>query len=133
MEEDFPVRVYYEGTDAGDVLYHAAVIRYMDRGRTEWLRNRGYTLSALEREHQRVFAVHSLSVRYLRSGRLDDELMVRTRLSGRARLSLDFSQALWREDECLAEAAVKVACLGTDTGSPAPLPPDLYEKCESDG
>lgn len=133
MEEGFPVRVYYEDTDAGGVLYHAAVIRYMDRGRTEWLRNRGYTLPALEREHRRVFAVHSLSARYLLPGRLDDELTVRTRLSGRARLSLDFSQALWREGECLAEATVKVACLSTDTGSPAPLPPDLYEKCERDG
>ena len=97
MGEDFPVRVYYEDTDAGGVLYHAAVIRYMDRGRTEWLRNRGYTLAALEREYQRVFAVHSLSARYLLPGRLDDELTVRTQLSGRARLSLDFSQALWRE------------------------------------
>lgn len=133
MEEDFPVRVYYEDTDAGGVLYHAAVIRYMDRGRTEWLRKRGYTLAALEREHQRVFAVHSLSARYLLPGRLDDELTVRTRLSGRARLSLDFSQALWREDECLAEATIKVACLSTDTWSPAPLPPDLYEKCKNDG
>lgn len=133
MGEDIPVRVYYEDTDAGGVLYHAAVIRYMDRGRTEWLRKRGYTLASLEQEHQRVFAVHSLSARYLLPGRLDDELMVRTRLSGRARLSLDFSQALWREDECLAEATVKVACLSTDTGSPAPLPPDLYEKCENNG
>lgn len=133
MGEDFPVRVYYEDTDAGGVLYHAAVIRYMDRGRTEWLRSRGYTLAALEREYRRVFAVHSLSARYLLPGRLDDELTVRTRLSGRARLSLDFSQALWREDECLAEATIKVACLSTGTWSPAPLPPDLYEKCENDG
>ena len=133
MAEDFPVRVYYEDTDAGGVLYHAAVIRYMDRGRTEWLRKRGYTLASLEQEHQRVFAVHSLSARYLLPGRLDDELMVRTRLSGRARLSLDFSQALWREGECLAEATIKVACLSTDTWSPAPLPPELYEKCENNG
>lgn len=133
MKEGFPVRVYYEDTDAGGVLYHAAVIRYMDRGRTEWLRNRGYTLDSLEQEYRCVFAVHSLSARYLLPGRLDDELRVRTRLSRRARISLDFSQALWREDECLAEATVKVACLSTETWSPVPLPPDLYEKCESHG
>ena len=133
MGEDFPVRVYYEDTDAGGVLYHAAVIRYMDRGRTEWLRNRGYTLIALEREYQRVFAVHSLSVRYRRPGWLDDELTIRTWLSRRARLSLDFSQALWRQGECLAEATVKLACLSTETRSPAPLPPDLYEKSENYG
>lgn len=127
------MRVYYEDTDAGGVLYHAAVIRYMDRGRTEWLRNRGYTLASLEQEHQRVFAVHSLSAHYLLPGRLDDELTVRTRLSGRARLSLDFEQTLWRGDECLAKATVKVACLSTETWSPAPLPPHFYEKCESNG
>ena len=131
--EVLPIRVYYEDTDAGGVLYHASVIRYLDRGRTEWLRNRGHSLAALEREHQRVFAVHSLSVRYLLPGRLDDELTVRTRLSGRGRLSLDFDQALWRAEECLAQATVKVACLDTETWSPAALPPDLYEKFESNG
>lgn len=127
------MQVYYEDTDAGGVLYHAAVIRYMDRGRTEWLRGRGYTLASLEREHQRIFAVHSLSARYLLPGRLDDELTVRTRLSGRARISLDFKQTLWRGDECLVEARVKVACLDSETWSPAPLPPDLYEQREHDG
>ena len=127
------MRVYYEDTDAGGVLYHAAVIRYMDRGRTEWLRSRGHTLASLEQEHRRVFAVHSLSARYRLPGRLDDELTVRTRLSKRARLSLDFEQALWRGDECLAEATIKVACLSTENWSPAPLPPDLYEKCENNG
>ena len=131
--EVLPIRVYYEDTDAGGVLYHASVIRYLDRGRTEWLRNRGHSLAALEREHQRVFAVHSLSVRYLLPGRLDDELTVRTRLSGRGRLSLDFDQALWRAEECLAQATVKVACLDTETWSPAALPPDLYEQFESNG
>ncbi len=131
--ETIPVRVYYEDTDAGGVLYHAAVIRYLDRGRTEWLRGRGYTLASLEQEHRRVFAVHRLSARYRRPGRLDDELTVRTRLSGRARLSLDFSQALWRGAECLAEATVKVACLSTETWSPAPLPAELYEQCDCDG
>ena len=127
------MRVYYEDTDAGGVLYHAAMIRYLDRGRTEWLRNRGYTLASLEREHRRVFAVHSLSARYRLPGRLDDELAVRTRLSAHARLSLDFEQGLWRGDECLAEATVKVASLSTETWSPAPLPPGLYEQCERDG
>ena len=131
--EVLPIRVYYEDTDAGGVLYHASVIRYLDRGRTEWLRNRGHSLAALEREHQRVFAVHSLSVRYLLPGRLDDELTVRTRLSGRGRLSLEFDQAIWRAEECLAQATVKVACLDTETWFPAALPPDLYEKFESNG
>lgn len=124
------MRVYYEDTDAGGVLYHAAVVRYMDRGRTEWLRSRGHTLASLEQEHQRVFAVHRLSARYLLPGRLDDELKVRTSLAGQGRLSLDFEQALWRGDECLAEATIKVACLDSETWAPAPLPPDLCGQCD---
>lgn len=124
------MRVYYEDTDAGGVLYHAAVICYMDRGRTEWLRSRGHTLASLEREHRRVFAVRRLSARYRLPGRLDDELRVRTSLAGRGRLSLDFEQALWRGDECLAEATVKVACLDAETWAPAPLPPDLCPQGE---
>lgn len=126
------MRVYYEDTDAGGVLYHAAVIRYMDRGRTEWLRSRGHTLASLEREHQRVFAVRSLSARYLLPGRLDDDLAVRTSLVRPGHLSMDFNQALWRGEECLAEATVKVACLNSETWSPAPLPSNLYEQCEHD-
>lgn len=128
--EELAVRVYYEDTDAGGVLYHAAVIRYLDRGRTEWLRGRGYTLTALEREHRRIFVVHSLSARYRLPGRLDDELTVRTRLSGQARISLDFEQSLWRGGDCLAEAAVKVACLSTEDWSPAPLPSDFHGEDE---
>ena len=130
MEEGLAVRVYYEDTDAGGVLYHAAVIRYFDRGRTEWLRARGQTLERLQREHRRVFVVRDLSARYRLPGRLDDELTVRTRLSGRTRLSLAFEQALWRGGECLAEATVKVACLSAETGSPAPMPPGFHETGE---
>ncbi len=130
--DELVARVYYEDTDAGGVLYHAAAIRYLDRGRTEWLRGRGHTLESLAREHRRVFAVRTLSARYRLPGRLDDELTVRTRLLGRTRLSLDFEQTLSREDECLVEAFVQVACLSVETWAPASLPPDLRGRPESD-
>ena len=117
-----PVRVYYEDTDAEGVLYHAATVRYLDRGRTEWMRAAGHSLRHVAHAERRVFAVHTLAVRYLGMGRLDDELTVRTRLSGQGRASLDFEQSLWREQECLAQAEVRVACLDADTGRPAALP-----------
>ncbi len=117
-----PVRVYYEDTDAEGVLYHAATIRYLDRGRTEWLRAAGHLLRHMAEAERRVFAVHSLTVRYLGMGRLDDELTVHTRLSARGRASLDFEQSLWREQECLAQAEIRVACLNVETGRPAAVP-----------
>ena len=133
MTDALTLRVYYEDTDAGGVLYHAAVIRYLDRGRTEWLRGMGYSLAKLERAHQRVFAVHSLSVRYLLPGRLDDALMVRTGLSRHSRVALEFAQSVWRDQECLAEAEVKVACVDTRHWAPGTLPPELQEKLEHHG
>ena len=133
MTDELPLRVYYEDTDAGGVLYHATVIRYLDRGRTEWLRKLGYSLAELEHEHQRMFAVHSLSVRYLSPGRLDDTLMVRTELSEHSRVALDFTQSVWRAKECLAEANVKVACVDTRSWAPGSLPSGLKEKLNDHG
>ena len=133
MTGELSLRVYYEDTDAGGVLYHATIVRYLDRGRTEWLSALGYSLSGLVREHQRVFAVHSLSVRYLLPGRLDDRLTVRTGLSAHSRVALDFAQSVWRDEECLAEANVKVACVDTRRWAPGALPSDLQEKLKQHG
>ena len=119
------LRVYYEDTDAGGVLYHAAAVRYLDRGRTEWLRARGVTLGALAARHARVFAVRALAVEYLAPGRLDDALTVGTRLRAARPASLRFEQELRRGGECLARAEVAVACLDAVSGRPAALPAAL--------
>ena len=119
------LRVYYEDTDAGGVLHHAAAVRYLDRGRTEWLRARGLTLGALAAAHARVFAVRALAVEYLAPGRLDDALTVGTRLREARPASLRFAQELRRGGECLARAEVTVACLDAGSGRPAALPAAL--------
>ena len=119
------LRVYYEDTDAGGVLYHAAAVRYLDRGRTEWLRARGLTLDALRARHARLFAVRSLAVEYLAPGRLDDALTVGTRLRAARPASLRFAQELGRGADCLARAEVTVACLDAASGRPAALPAAL--------
>ena len=116
------LRVYYEDTDAGGVLYHAAAVRYLDRGRTEWLRARGLTLEELRARHARLFAVRALSVDYLAPGRLDDALTVGTRLRAARPASLRFAQELRRGADCLARAEVAVACLDAASGRPAALP-----------
>ncbi len=128
---DFKVRVYYEDTDAEGVLYHAAAIRYLDRARTEWMRVAGFSLATLAQQHRRVFAVHSLTAKYLRPGHLDDELTVRTHIQKQGYTSLDFAQNIWRSEECLVEAEVRVACLDADTGRPTALPADFEERMKS--
>ena len=117
-----PLRVYYEDTDAGGVLYHAAAVRYLDRGRAEWLRARGLAPGALAAGHARVFAVRALAVEYLAPGRLDDALTVGTRLRAARPASLRFAQELHRGGACLARAEVTLACLDAASGRPAALP-----------
>ncbi len=119
---DITVRVYYEDTDSGGVLYHASLIRYLDRGRTEWLRALGFSLAQLEQEQQLAFAVRELQVRYLKPGHLDEALAVRTQLCDSGPASLDFEQSVWRDETCLATAEVRLACMNTETERPATMP-----------
>ena len=125
------IRVYYEDTDAGGVLFHAATIRYLDRGRTEWMRARGYSLQTLMQQREIVFAVYSLTMDYQMPGRLDDELMVRTEALSVQVASLTFAQSLWRQTECLGKAMVRVACLHLGSGRAVRIPQDIYKKLQT--
>jgi len=128
-----PVRVYYEDTDAGGVLYHAAIVRYLDRARAEWLREDGISLEQVAREQKRAFAVREIRMRYLKPGHLDDALAVRTELSDSGPASLDFAQSVWRDEECLATAEVRVACIDTETERPAAIPEQMRQGAKFDG
>ena len=88
----WPVRVYYEDTDAGGVVYYANYLKFMERARTEWLRTRGFEQDVLIKEQDLVFAVRSLSIDYLRPARLDDLLQVRVTVSELRRASIVFEQ-----------------------------------------
>jgi acyl-CoA thioester hydrolase len=107
----WPVRVYYEDTDAGGVVYHTGYIRYFERARTEWLRALGYSQKQLAEEEGVLFTVVDLTIQYRKPARLDDLLEVRTRARvGGA--SVDFSQEVVAADGAvLAAGQVRVACV----------------------
>jgi acyl-CoA thioester hydrolase len=122
-----PVRVYWEDTDAGGVVYHASHVRFFERGRTEWLRALGVMQS---RSADRAapdalfFVVRRMEVDYLRPARLDDLLDVETRVETLAPPRLVLAQRLLRDADVVAEALVTVVAVGGN-GRPRRLPPDL--------
>lgn len=117
-----PVRVYYEDTDTAGVVYYASYLRFLERGRTEWLRALGIEQFRLAQEEGVVFAVRSLNIEYLKPARLDDVLAVLTELTLPGRAQVMLKQRIERDGEPLVEATVRIACLNTKTMKPAALP-----------
>lgn len=117
-----PVRVYWEDTDAGGVVYHASYVRYFERGRTEWLRTLGWSQSQLAQEQKVLFSVVNLQIQYHRPARLDDllQLVTHARIAGGA--SLQFDQQLRRDEEVVASSTVLVACVDSAGFRPRRLP-----------
>ena len=124
----FPVRVYYEDTDTAGVVYYAGYLRFLERGRTEWLRALGVGQFRLAQEAGIVFAVRALNVEYLKPARLDDVLAVLTELTLPGRAQVTLKQRIERDGETLVEATVRIACLNTKTMKPAALPAALRNK-----
>ena len=122
MSADWPVRVYYEDTDAGGVVYHAGYLRYLERARTEWLRELGYSQARLKQEESLLFTVVGMTLDFLKPARLDDLLRVHSsvRLAGGA--SVEFEQEILRDSERILAATVRVACLDASSFRPRRLP-----------
>src|SRR6185437_1712024 len=95
----FPIRVYYEDTDAAGVVYYANYLRYMERARSEWLEALGFPLAAFEREHAVAFAVHRATIDFLRPARLDDRLAVSVTARDHGACRLVVAQRVERDDE----------------------------------
>jgi acyl-CoA thioester hydrolase len=123
----WPVRVYYEDTDAGGVVYYANYLRFLERARTEWLRSLGFVQDALMREPGVLFAVRRVEVDYLQPARLDDALAVHARIAEQRRASLVFEHEIRRGPEVLCRGVVKVACLDASSLRPAPIPSAIVE------
>ena len=130
-----PVRVYYEDTDAGGVVYYANYLHYLERARTEWLRTLGVSQAQLCAESGLAFAVRALEVGYLKPARLEDELQVVSTIASHGRAQVLFDQRILREEQVLLSARVRVACLDLHRGRAVAMPQDLYEQfsliCES--
>jgi len=120
------VRVYYEDTDAGGVVYYANYLRFMERARTEWLRALGYEQDTLIREEGLLFAVRSASVNFIRPARFNDLLEVNATLSELKRASVTFEQQVLLSDQTIAaDGVVRLACLDAASLRPRPIPENL--------
>ena len=126
-----PVRVYYEDTDAGGVVYYAKYLHYFERARTEWLRSFGFEQHAMLRDSGLAFAVRSAQVDYLRPARLDDELTIVSAIIGLGRAQITFAQHAERNGEVLVDAKIKVACFDPARGKAAAMPKDIFQKLET--
>ena len=126
----WPVRVYWEDTDAGGVVYHASYLRFFERCRSEWLRSLGFAQERIRQESDRVFAIRSMHTEYRRATRLDDELDVRLEQVRVGLASLDFQQAIFRrgEDQPVASAEVRAGCLVASSFRPARLPESFRQR-----
>ena len=117
----FALRVYYEDTDLAGIVYYANYLKFIERGRSEWVRGLGVDQTRVKAEHGIVFAVRRVAAEYLRPAKFDDELVVTTELLAVSGARVELRQQVLRGAELLFVALVTLVCL-TETGQPARLP-----------
>ena len=123
LGKSLEVRVYYEDTDFSGRVYHGSYLRFLERGRTEWLRRLGFEHRELETSSGIVFAVRSLQIDYFAPALMDDLLSVETEISGLRGASIQFLQRIFRDDQRLVTATVLVAAIRD--GRPSRIPDPL--------
>lgn len=128
----WPVRVYYEDTDAGGVVYYANYLRFYERARTERLRALGFEQDVIRSEYGVLFAVRSVQIEYIKPARFNDALRVTADLSDVRRASVIFNQTILNSaGDTLSEAQVRVVCLSDGAFRPAPIPDHLLEQLKN--
>jgi acyl-CoA thioester hydrolase len=118
------MRVYWEDTDAGGVIYHSRYLNFFERARSEWLRSLGISQSELATEHKLLFGIRRMEIDFRRAGRLDDELLVDVHSINLSGASMNFGQQMVRREdgEVLADAQVVAVCLSADRFLPVRMP-----------
>jgi len=119
------IRVYWEDTDAGGVVFFANYLKFFERARTEWLRSLGLGQQQLRHDTGAIFIVADTAVRFLRPARLDDALRVTVHLLDAGRASMKLAQQAWRGDELLAEGTIRIGCVDAGTFKPRRIPNEL--------
>ncbi|MDO9423233.1 MAG: tol-pal system-associated acyl-CoA thioesterase [Methylobacter sp.] len=122
----WPVRVYYEDTDAGGVVFYANYLKFFERARTEMLRAMGYEQDELIANEGIIFVVRSVQVDYLSPARFNEQLQVSAKVSLAKKVSLTFEQVITRGDDILCKGSVKIACLDAQTLRPKAIPETLF-------
>jgi acyl-CoA thioester hydrolase len=119
--------VYWEDTDAGGVVFYANYLKFFERARTEWLRSLGFGQQRLREDHGLIFIVSDTSVHYRRPARLDDTLDVTVALREAQRATLVIAQQAWRGGELLAEADIRIGCVGAESFRPQRIPTPILQ------
>ena len=123
----WPIRVYYEDTDAGGVVFYANYLKFFERARTEMLRAMGYEQDELIATEGIIFVVRSVQVDYLRSARFNELLQVSAEVILAKKASLIFEQLITRGDDVLCKSIIRIACLDTKSMRPKAIPENLLE------
>ncbi len=127
----WPIRVYWEDTDAGGIVYYANYMKFMERARTEWLRAIGIDQVRLKEEHGLIFVVVDVEAHYRKPARYGDMLQVTCRVRETTRASITLDQEVYRDaggGELLLEGQVRAACLNALKYRPRPLPAELWKQ-----
>jgi len=128
---ELPIRVYWEDTDAGGIVFYANYLKFFERARTEWLRTKGIGQQALREQTGGIFVVSETSVKYHRPARLDDELLVTARLQESGRASLTIAQQAWRrtagQPQLLCEGTIRIGWVSAASMKPERIPSTVVE------
>ncbi len=134
----WPLRVYWEDTDAGGIVFYANYLKFFERSRTEWLRSLGIEQHALREQTGGMFIVSETSLRYLQPSRLDDELIVTAKLQERGRASLIISQQVFLKNKpstaspttLLCEATIRIGWVNASSLKPSRIPTHILDSLE---
>ena len=125
---DFSTRVYYRDTDAGGVVYHGSYLDFLERARTEWLRDLGFEQKDLVDRYKMFFLVRKMKLAYVKAAGLDDTLRVTAQICGLGRAQITMTQNVYRIQEVIMKAEVNLACVDSDRLVPKRLPDVIWKK-----
>jgi acyl-CoA thioester hydrolase len=130
MNFEWSLRVYYEDTDSGGVVYYANYLKFMERARTEFLRSLGFEQDQLIEQQNVIFAVRSVQLDYLSPARFDDKLIITAQLIELKKASMLFKQTIYREQQAekiLCQGKVRIACINAASFRPAVIPESIVQ------
>jgi acyl-CoA thioester hydrolase len=127
---NWPIRVYYEDTDSGGVVYHSNYLNFMERARTEWLRQLGFEQTYIRDELNVIFVVHNMQITFKKPAKFNDMLTITSQLTNIGRGSFEFLQTINVNQQTLVEAQVKLACVNALTFKPVGIPEPIKSTME---
>lgn len=127
-EFSWPVRVYYEDTDAGGVVFYANYLKFFERARTEMLRSYGFEQDQLIANDNVIFVVRSVSIDYLKPARFNEQILVSAKIIENKKTSLTFEQSITRQHDVLCSGNVRIACLDAQSMKPKLIPIAILEQ-----